>query len=103
MPPDAAPAPVFVDDSGRRHRVVRAIGWVLGAVVAGYLGLLGVSLVGSPGFVPLSLPALGRILPGPAAPQIAGASDAGHNPGDLVSPAAATPPATTAPATGTLA
>ena len=96
MNPDAAPAPVFVDDSGRRHRTVRVVGWVLGAVVAGYLALLGISLVGSPGLVPLSLPALGRILPGPAAAQVAGAPAGGHDPGALVSRAATRQPVSAA-------
>ncbi|HET7408406.1 MAG TPA: hypothetical protein VFJ21_14885 [Mycobacteriales bacterium] len=67
----ASPAsPVFVDDSGRRHRIVRASGWVLAVVVVLYLGLLGVSLVGNPDVVPLSLPAIGHLLPGPGAPLI---------------------------------
>jgi hypothetical protein len=93
MPPaplladEPAPTPVFVDDSGRRHRAVRVLGWCLGAVMVAYLALLGISLVGSPGLVPLSLPSLGQVLPGPAAPLIA---DSGHSPastGDLVSTA----------------
>lgn len=62
--------PVFVDDSGRRHRIVRAFGWAVAVVVVLYLGLLGVSLVGSPDVVPLSLPAIGHLLPGPGAPLI---------------------------------
>ena len=91
MPPappesdDAAHVPVFVDDTGRRHRVVRIVGWVLGGVTAAYLALLGISLVGSPGLVPLSLPALGRVLPGPAAPLVTGGSETGARPGDLLS------------------
>ena len=104
MTPDAAPAPVFVDDSGRRHRTVRVIGWVLGGVVAGYLALLGISLVGSPGLVPLSLPAIGRILPGPAAAQVAGAPAGGHDPGALISRASGRQPvSTTRPGAGGLA
>src|SRR3954470_14875918 len=68
--PQAAPTPVFVDDTGRRHRLVRLIGWTVGGLTLAYLGLLGVSLIGSPGLVPLSLPAIGRVLPNPSAPQI---------------------------------
>lgn len=67
----ASPAsPVFVDDSGRRHRIVRAFGWAVAVVVVLYLGLLGVSLVGSPNVLPLSLPAIGHLLPGPGAPLL---------------------------------
>jgi len=79
-----APIPVFVDDTGRRHRVVRVVGWVVGALTLAYLALLGVSLVGSPGLVPLSLPAIGSVLPGPSAPQIADATKVPHNPGELL-------------------
>src|SRR6185437_2998862 len=66
----APQSPVFVDDTGRRHRMVRVVGWVVGGLTLSYLALLGVSLVGSPGLVPLSLPAIGSVLPGPSAPQI---------------------------------
>lgn len=89
MSSDAAPAPVFVDDSGRRHRAVRVFGWLVGVVMVGYLALLAISLVGSPGLVPLSLPALGRILPGPGAPPIAGTSSRSHTRPELVVPTAA--------------
>src|SRR3954468_211530 len=68
--PQAAPTPVFVDDTGRRHRLVRLIGWVVGGLTVAYLSLLGISLVGSPGLIPLSLPAIGRILPDGSAPEI---------------------------------
>src|SRR5947209_11272995 len=111
----ATQTPVFVDDTGRRHRVVRVVGWLVGGLTLAYLALLGVSLVGSPGLVPLSLPAIGSVLPGPSAPQIADATKVTHNPGELVAgdsrttsvvggagvPAASahqqTPPAPTAP------
>src|SRR3954454_8090447 len=68
--PQAAAIPVFVDDTGRRHRLGRLGGWVVGGVTVAYLALLGISLVGSPGLLPLSLPAIGRILPDGSAPQI---------------------------------
>ena len=68
--PQAAPTPVFVDDTGRRHRLVRLIGWTAGGLTLAYLALLGISLIGSPGLVPLSLPAIGRVLPDSSAPQI---------------------------------
>jgi len=68
--PQAAPTPVFVDDTGRRHRLVRLIGWTAGGLTLAYLALLGISLVASPGLVPLSLPAIGRLLPDSSAPQL---------------------------------
>src|SRR3954447_5819835 len=82
--PQAARIPVFVDDTGRRHRVVRVVGWVGGGLTLAYLALLGVSLVGSPGLVPLSLPTIGSVLPGPSAPQIADATKVKHAPGGLL-------------------
>lgn len=90
VPASDPPTPVFVDDSGRRHRFVRGFGWALAAVVTVYLALLGVSLVGSPGLVPLSLPAVGKVLPGPAAPLVSDGSGSGRSAGELV-PTAATP------------
>src|SRR3954452_12145978 len=72
--PQAAPTPVFVDDTGRRHRLVRLIGWTAGGLTLAYLALLGVSLIGSPGLVPLSLPAIGRVLPDSSAPHIGAAT-----------------------------
>jgi hypothetical protein len=107
MPPappladDPAPSPVFVDDSGRRHRAVRVLGWFVGAVMVGYLGLLGVSLVGSPGLVPLSLPSLGRVLPGPAAPLIAGPAHSPASTGELIAPPAGRVPTPRTPAAAT--
>src|SRR5438309_9437160 len=88
--PQAAPTPVFVADTGRRHRTVRIIGWVSGAFVVAYFALLAISLVGSPGVVPLALPAIGRLLPGPAAPLIGGPSSASSRPGDVVAQTVAT-------------
>src|SRR3954453_22913653 len=76
--PQAAPIPVFVDDTGRRQRLVRLVGWVVGGVTVAYLALLGISLVGSPGLLPLSLPAIGRILPEGSAPEIGTAVNFGH-------------------------
>lgn len=111
MPPapaqadEPAPTPVFVDDSGRRHRAVRVLGWCLGAIMVGYLALLGISLVGSPGLIPLSLPSLGRVLPGPAAPLITGPAHAPASTGDLLSAvpggSASAPPAAAAVAAST--
>ena len=111
--PQAAQTPVFVDDTGRRHRLVRLVGWVVGGLTLAYLALLGVSLIGSPGLVPLSLPAIGRVLPDPSAPQIGTATKVGRSPRDQPSatpadasratvvaggPISAQPPLVTAPA-----
>lgn len=63
-------APIFVDDSGRRHRAVRAVGWAAGTVVVAYLVAVVVSLFGGPNLVPLSLPSVGRLVPGPTAPDL---------------------------------
>lgn len=100
LPENPGPAPVFVDDTGRRHRFVRGFGWILAAVITVYLALLTVSLVGSPGLVPLSLPAVGRVLPGPAAPLLSDGSRAGRTAGELV-PTAATPAARVPAGAGT--
>jgi hypothetical protein len=82
----AAPTPVFVDDTGRRHRLVRVVGWVVGGLTLAYLTLLGISLVASPGLVPLSLAAIGRVLPGPAAPLIGTATKIDRLPNGQVPP-----------------
>ena len=94
---DAAPAPVFVDDTGRRHRAVKVVGWLVAVVVVGYLALLGISLVGSPGLVPLSLPALGRILPGPAAAPLEPVTRGEHRREPLLPPATPTASVPAAP------
>ena len=44
----AGPAPVFVDDSGRRRRAGRWIGGGLGALVLGYVALVGMTFAGVP-------------------------------------------------------
>ncbi|MCA1721465.1 MAG: hypothetical protein LC779_10345, partial [Actinobacteria bacterium] len=62
----AGRTPVFVDPSGRRGRVLSRICWTLGALMAGYVALVVISLLGPPGLSKLSLPGLGPVLPGPA-------------------------------------
>lgn len=86
--PPVAP-PVFVDDTGRRHRAVRVAGYLLAVVTLGYLALMALSLIGSPDVAPLSLPGLGRLFPGPIAPSIV-VSGRARAPGDVV--ANVTPP-----------
>jgi hypothetical protein len=44
----AAPAPVFVDSTGRRSRLLRRLAWAFGVVVMLYGGLISVSLAGGP-------------------------------------------------------
>ena len=44
----AAPAPVFVDSTGRRSRRLRRLAYAFGALVMTYGGLIGVSLAGGP-------------------------------------------------------
>lgn len=58
--------PVFVDDTGRRHRLVRGVGWLVGSLVMAYLALLAVTLSGGPQIVPLASIALPH--PRPTAP-----------------------------------
>ncbi|WP_328988918.1 hypothetical protein OG394_22080 [Kribbella sp. NBC_01245] len=57
MTPFPGREPVFVDPSGRRHRSVRRLGALLAVPAAGYLLLLGSSLLGGPApntpFIPL--------------------------------------------------
>jgi hypothetical protein len=72
------PTPVFVDDSGRRRRVFRVFGWLTGAIAVGFLVLVGISLVASPGLLPLSLPGVGSLLPNASAPQIVTKAEPGH-------------------------
>ncbi|MEU2625468.1 hypothetical protein [Kitasatospora sp. NPDC007106] len=60
-------APVFVDGSGRRRRLVRRAGWLLTVPAVGYLGLLASSLVGGPVLDAPFLPALPAHTATPAA------------------------------------
>lgn len=62
--------PVFVDPSTRRVTAVRVVGWLLAVVVAGYLLLVAVALVGPPGLSRVTVPGLGPVLPGPGAAQL---------------------------------
>jgi hypothetical protein len=47
---------VFVDDSGRRLRRVRMVGWLLGTMAGLYVALMIASVVVPPGVLPGSLP-----------------------------------------------
>lgn len=77
---------------------MRAFGWVVAVLVVLYLGLLGVSLVGSPDVVPLSLPAIGQLLPGPGAPLIGTPLHVHRSSGELLATVPRTVVATTAAA-----
>ena len=95
--PDAPQLPVFVDDTGRRHRWLRLSGWVVGGLAAAYLALFVVSLTTAPGVLPLSLPGVGRLLPNASAPDIPVRGHGKQRPGQVVT--TSTPaPAATAPA-----
>jgi hypothetical protein len=57
--PDASDGPVFVDESGRRSKKFRRLGWVLVIACAGYAVTLVVALAGGNSSAPL-LPGLGE-------------------------------------------
>lgn len=83
---DAAPGPVFIDETGRRRRVVRLAG-VTAAILTGlYVTLVGISLIASPGILSLRVPGLGSLLPNASAPTIAGGADPGKPAGQLLGP-----------------
>lgn len=113
-PPDGSDGPVFVDESGRRSKTYRRLGWILATVCAGYAVALVFAVLGgnsSAPWLPLSGPReeakaeLVEELPEPSADAVdAGLSDDAPAPGPGASGsrsaggsgarAAATPPAT---------
>ncbi|GHH32043.1 hypothetical protein [Streptomyces candidus] len=58
LPAEGGDGPVFVDESGRRGKKFRRLGWVLGAVCACYAAMLVASLIGGSSIAP------GLFLPG---------------------------------------
>jgi hypothetical protein len=62
--------PVFVDPSGRRLTALRVAGRVAAAVFAGYLLMVGASLVAPPGLDRLQVPGLGDVVPAQRAPEV---------------------------------
>ncbi|MFE3324534.1 hypothetical protein [Streptomyces sp. NPDC059176] len=60
-PPDESDGPVFVDESGRRSKKFRRLGWVLAIACACYAATLVVALIGGNSNAPWLL------IPGPAA------------------------------------
>ncbi|MEV1054856.1 hypothetical protein [Streptomyces sp. NPDC049887] len=83
MNPEAAQedadGPVFVDESGRRSKKFRRIGWVLALVCAGYAVTLAVALIGGNSNAPSLL------IPGPADDK---ADTAEETPGPSEAPSA---------------
>lgn len=79
-PADGTPAPVFVDDSGRRHRVGRRVAWAVVAGVGIYmvviaLGLAGVLFVGR-----LAPPGLDRLVEPAGNTGVVGGPDVDETP-----------------------
>ena len=66
-----APAPVFVDDTGRRRVLTRRAGRILVIGFAGYIGLMVVGLAGDPRVGRIHLPTFGLPNLGPVAPPAA--------------------------------
>jgi hypothetical protein len=89
--------PVFVDGSGRRGRIVRRISWLVGLLMAAYVSVVVLSLLGSPGLSRLSVPGLGPVLPGPAAPALTTATGRRQPAGRLLSPTRSAAPGLRAP------
>ncbi|MER7490912.1 hypothetical protein ABTY20_34540, partial [Streptomyces sp. NPDC126497] len=76
-PADGGGAPVFVDTSGRRARLLRRAGYGAAGLAAGYLAVLGLSLMGATPFAPEAvLPPL----PGDSTPSAPQSQDAGGEP-----------------------
>jgi len=102
--------PVFVDDSGRRHRMARAVGVALAVITVSYVGIVTSALSGVPGLGTLVLPGLADL----ARPARADSATVGADPvvrpvqvvaGDSTSQApdqvAATSPTTVSPTSTT--
>ncbi|GHH89569.1 hypothetical protein [Streptomyces capillispiralis] len=90
--------PVFVDSSGRRARLLRRIGLLLGTVCAGYAVVLGLAFMGvGTSVTPASLLPFGGAR-GQAGPGGAGPGNGAAPTGTPPSPPAGTPGATAAPA-----
>jgi hypothetical protein len=98
----AAPAPVFVDSTGRRSRLLRRLAYAFGAMVVLYGALISVSVAGGP--VPssaaLPLPGLEPPATKAAQPSPTPAPTPSHSP-TAVFLAGALPHLTTAPRTST--
>lgn len=85
---DAVPGPVFVDPSGRRQRLLGTVGFVVAAGFALYLVVITIALMAPPGVLPLAVPGLGRLLPGPGAPALSDSASGPAVPAVVLGPAA---------------
>jgi hypothetical protein len=81
---ESSPGPVFVDESGRRRRIVRMAGIAVAVLALLYVCLVGVSLFVSPGILSLRLPGVGSLLPNAAAPNVAGGTSPDTPAGQLL-------------------
>lgn len=77
---------VFVDPSGRRGRLVSRTCWALGALGVAYVLLVVVSLLLPPSLTRLTVPGLGRVLPGPGAPALTAEGGGKQAPETLLAP-----------------
>lgn len=89
--PVAAARPVFVDASGQRGRWIRRVFWALGLLMAAYLAVVFLALVGPPGLSRLAVPGLGPVLPGSGAPGLRTSTGRHGKPASVLSPRAGTP------------
>lgn len=78
--------PVFVDSSGRRAKLLRRAGMLLGAVCVGYAGVLGLAFMGG-----ISLPPA-QLLPFDGGPAAEAGPGGGMRPGYGVPPSGSAPP-----------
>ena len=78
-------APVFVDATGRRARLVVAACWVLATVFGGYVVLVALTLVLPTGALSLDVPGLGPVLPKTSAPRLT-TDDGGRPPVAVLTP-----------------
>ncbi|MGW2836285.1 hypothetical protein ACWCWD_00610 [Streptomyces sp. NPDC001493] len=85
--PEPGEGPVFVDASGRRARLLRRAGAVLGLAVVGYAVVLGLAFMGGLSLSPTQLLPFGTGRPAQAAPDGAAPPDGSPRP-----TGAATPP-----------
>ncbi|HEX6420074.1 MAG TPA: hypothetical protein VFZ77_16355 [Acidimicrobiales bacterium] len=94
----AAPAPVFVDDTGRRRRAGRLLAGGVALLTAGYLAVVGLTFAGAPLAGHLAPPGVER-LARPAGDTGAAVGPGAHE-ATIPSPAGAPGEAATTPAAG---
>lgn len=92
------PGPIFVDPSGRRGRITRRTSWVLGGLAGAYVVLVLLALIVPAGLGRMTVPGLGPLLPGPAAPSLSDSAGSPQRPAQLLVPSpSATAPASSVP------